>query len=175
MVKAKEKRRTVFICQSCGNESAKWLGFCPALGCASQSPLVEMAVAPEQRGRPGWLEYQRTEPVELSSISSDDQIRVALPSVEFNRVLGGGVVPGSVVLLAGEPGVGKSTLLLQMAQYVAAKGDMVLYVSGEESPQQIKLRADRLGFVGEGVLMHSETDLTTVIEKLDTVQPGLAI
>ena len=175
MVKAKEKRRTVFICQSCGNESAKWLGFCPALGCASQSPLVEMAVAPEQKGRPGWLEYQRTEPVELSSISSDDQIRVALPSVEFNRVLGGGVVPGSVVLLAGEPGVGKSTLLLQMAQYVAAKGDMVLYVSGEESPQQIKLRADRLGFVGEGVLMHSETDLTTVIEKLDTVQPGLAI
>ena len=175
MAKAKEKRRTVFICQSCGNESAKWLGFCPALGCASQSPLVEMAVAPEQKGRPGWLEYQRTEPVELSSISSDDQIRVALPSVEFNRVLGGGVVPGSVVLLAGEPGVGKSTLLLQMAQYVAAKGDMVLYVSGEESPQQIKLRADRLGFVGEGVLMHSETDLTTVIEKLDTVQPGLAI
>ena len=175
MVKAKEKRRTVFICQSCGNESAKWLGFCPALGCASQSPLVEMAVAPEQKGRPGWLEYQRTEPVELSSISSDDQIRVALPSVEFNRVLGGGVVPGSVVLLAGEPGVGKSTVLLQMAQYVAAKGDMVLYVSGEESPQQIKLRADRLGFVGEGVLMHSETDLTTVIEKLDTVQPGLAI
>ena len=175
MVKAKEKRRTVFICQSCGNESAKWLGFCPALGCASQSPLVEMAVAPEQKGRPGWLEYQRTEPVELSSISSDDQIRVALPSVEFNRVLGGGVVPGSVVLLAGEPGVGKSTLLLQMAQYVAAKGDMVIYVSGEESPQQIKLRADRLGFVGEGVLMHSETDLTTVIEKLDTVQPGLAI
>ena len=175
MAKAKEKRRTVFICQSCGNESAKWLGFCPALGCGSQSPLVEMAVAPEQKGRPGWLEYQRTEPVELSSISSDDQIRVALPSVEFNRVLGGGVVPGSVVLLAGEPGVGKSTLLLQMAQYVAAKGDMVLYVSGEESPQQIKLRADRLGFVGEGVLMHSETDLTTVIEKLDTVQPGLAI
>ena len=175
MVKAKEKRRTVFICQSCGNESAKWLGFCPALGCASQSPLVEMAVAPEQKGRPGWLEYQSTEPVELSSISSDDQIRVALPSAEFNRVLGGGVVPGSVVLLAGEPGVGKSTLLLQMAQYVAAKGDMVLYVSGEESPQQIKLRADRLGFVGEGVLMHSETDLTTVIEKLDTVQPGLAI
>ena len=175
MAKAKEKRRTVFICQSCGNESAKWLGFCPALGCASQSPLVEMAVAPEQKGRPGWLEYQSTEPVELSSISSDDQIRVALPSVEFNRVLGGGVVPGSVVLLAGEPGVGKSTLLLQMAQYVAAKGDMVLYVSGEESPQQIKLRADRLGFVGEGVLMHSETDLTTVIEKLDTVQPGLAI
>ena len=175
MAKAKEKRRTVFICQSCGNESAKWLGFCPALGCGSQSPLVEMAVAPEQKGRPGWLEYQSTEPVELSSISSDDQIRVALPSVEFNRVLGGGVVPGSVVLLAGEPGVGKSTLLLQMAQYVAAKGDMVLYVSGEESPQQIKLRADRLGFVGEGVLMHSETDLTTVIEKLDTVQPGLAI
>ena len=116
MVKGKEKRRTVFICQSCGNESAKWFGFCPALGCGSQSPLVEMTVAPEQKGRPGWLDYQPTEVVELSSISSDDQTRVDLPSAEFNRVLGGGVVPGSVVLLAGEPGVGKSTLLLQMAQ-----------------------------------------------------------
>ena len=93
------------------------------------------------------MDYQPTEVVELSSISSDDQTRVDLPSAEFNRVLGGGVVPGSVVLLAGEPGVGKSTLLLQMAQYVAAKGEMVLYVSGEESPQQIKLRADRLGSV----------------------------
>jgi len=89
--------------------------------------------------------------------------------------LGGGVVPGSVVLLAGEPGVGKSTLLLQLAQYVAAKDQKVLYVSGEESPQQIKLRSDRLGFAGEGVLMLPETDLSAVIEKLDSVRPALAI
>ena len=85
------------------------------------------------------------------------------------------LVPGSVVLLAGEPGVGKSTLLLQLAQYVAAKGKKVLYVSGEESPQQIKLRSDRLGFAGEGVLMLPETDLSAVIEMLDSVRPALAI
>ncbi|MCH8799937.1 MAG: AAA family ATPase, partial [Chloroflexi bacterium] len=113
--------------------------------------------------------------VELSSISSSDQPRDPLPSAEMNRVLGGGVVPGSVVLLAGEPGVGKSTLLLQLAQYVAAKGQKVLYVSGEESPQQIKLRSDRLGFAGEGILMLAETDLASVIEKLDSIRPGLAI
>jgi DNA repair protein RadA/Sms len=133
------------------------------------------ATPPAPKGRPGWLAHQATEVVELSSISSNDQPRDPLPSAELNRVLGGGVVPGSVVLLAGEPGVGKSTLLLQMAQYVAAKGKKVLYVSGEESPQQIKLRSDRLGFAGEGVLMLPETDLSAVIAKLDEVRPALAI
>ncbi|MCH8892086.1 MAG: DNA repair protein RadA [Chloroflexi bacterium] len=163
------------MCPSCGNESAKWMGFCPAQGCGSQSPLVETAVAPAAKGRPGWLAATAAEVVELSSISSSDQPRDPLPSAEMNRVLGGGVVPGSVVLLAGEPGVGKSTLLLQLAQYVAAKGQKVLYVSGEESPQQIKLRSDRLGFAGEGILMLAETDLASVIEKLDSIRPGLAI
>ena len=163
------------MCSSCGNEFAKWSGFCPAQGCGSQSPLVETAVAPPAKGRPGWLAAKAANVVELSSISSNDQPRDPLPSAELNRVLGGGVVPGSVVLLAGEPGVGKSTLLLQLAQYVAAKGQKVLYVSGEESPQQIKLRSDRLGFAGEGVLMLPETDLATVIEQLDSVRPALAI
>ena len=175
MAKVKERRRSVFMCSSCGNEFAKWSGFCPAQGCGSQSPLVETAVAPPAKGRPGWLAAKAANVVELSSISSNDQPRDPLPSAELNRVLGGGVVPGSVVLLAGEPGVGKSTLLLQMAQYIAAKGQKVLYVSGEESPQQIKLRSDRLGFAGEGVLMLPETDLTTVIEQLDSVRPALAI
>jgi DNA repair protein RadA/Sms len=133
------------------------------------------AAPPTPKGRPGWLATKATEVVELSSISSNDQPRDPLPSAELNRVLGGGVVPGSVVLLAGEPGVGKSTLLLQIAQYVAAKGQKVLYVSGEESPQQIKLRSDRLGFAGEGVLMLPETDLASVISQLDSVRPALAI
>ncbi len=176
MAKAKDRKRSVFMCPACGNESAKWMGFCPALGCESQSPLVEMA-APSAvpKGRPGWLANQATEVVELSSISTGDQQRDPLPSPELNRVLGGGVVPGSVVLLAGEPGVGKSTLLLQMAQYVAAKDKKVLYVSGEESPQQIKLRSDRLGIAGEGVMMLPETDLSAVLEKLDSVRPALVI
>jgi len=175
VAKVKE-RRSVFMCSSCGNEFARWSGFCPAQGCGSQSPLVEMAAAPPTpKGRPGWLATKATEVVELSSISSNDQPRDPLPSAELNRVLGGGVVPGSVVLLAGEPGVGKSTLLLQIAQYVAAKGQKVLYVSGEESPQQIKLRSDRLGFAGERVLMLPETDLASVISQLDSVRPALAI
>ena len=175
MAKVKERRRSVFMCSSCGNEFAKWSGFCPAQGCGSQSPLVETAVAPPAKGRPGWLAAKAANVVELSSISSNDQPRDPLPSAELNRVLGGGVVPGSVVLLAGEPGVGKSTLLLQIAQYIAAKGQKVLYISGEESPQQIKLRSDRLGFAGDGVLMLPETDLATVIEQLDSVRPALAI
>ena len=175
MAKVKDRQRTVFMCPSCGNESPKWMGFCPAPGCGSQSPLVETAVAPAAKGRTGWLAGQAADVVELSSISTADQPRDPLPSSELNRVLGGGVVPGSVVLLAGEPGVGKSTLLLQLAQYAAAKGQKVLYVSGEESPQQIKLRSDRLGFAGEGVLMLPETDLAAVIEKLDSIRPGLAI
>jgi DNA repair protein RadA/Sms len=127
------------------------------------------------KNRPGWLTNQATEVVELSAISTGDQERDSLPSPELNRVLGGGVVPGSVVLLAGEPGVGKSTLLLQMAQYIAGKDKRVLYISGEESPQQIKLRSDRLGFAGEGIMMLTETDLSTVLETLDTVRPALAI
>ena len=164
------------MCTACGNESSKWMGFCPALGCGSQIPLVEMAnTHAPPKGRPSWLTNRTTEVLELSSISSGDQEREPLPSPELNRVLGGGIVPGSVVLLAGEPGVGKSTLLLQLAQFMAIKDKKVLYVSGEESPQQIKLRADRLGFTGKGVVMLSETDLSIVLEKLDTVRPGLAI
>ena len=152
------------------------MGFCPALGCGSQIPLVEMAITrASSNSRPSWLTNSTAEILELSDISSEDQGREPLPSQELNRVLGGGVVPGSVVLLAGEPGVGKSTLLLQMAQFMASKDKKVLYVSGEESPQQIRLRADRLGFTGEGVIMLSETDLSTVLEKLDSVRPGLAI
>ena len=152
------------------------MGFCPALGCSSQIPLVEMEVTQaSSKGRPGWLANQTAEISELSTISSINQEREPLPSPELNRVLGGGIVPGSVVLLAGEPGVGKSTLLLQLAQFMANKDDQVLYVSVEESPQQIKLRADRLGFTGEGVVMLSETDLSTVLEQLESVQPSLAI
>jgi len=175
VAKVKDRRRTVFICPSCGNESPKWMGFCPAQGCGSQSPLVETSVAPEAKGRPGWLTAQTPDVVELSDISPDPHYRDPLPSPELNRVLGGGVVPGSVVLLAGEPGVGKSTLLLQLARYAAAKGQTVLYISGEESPQQIKLRSERLGFAGDGVLLLPETDLAAIFEKLDSVRPGLAI
>ena len=175
MAKVKDRQRTVYMCPSCGNENPKWMGFCPAQGCGSKIPLVEMEAAPAAKGRPAWLAAQPTDVVELSAISPAAQPRDLLSSSELNRVLGGGVVPGSVILLAGEPGVGKSTLLLQLAQCAAAKGQRVLYVSGEESPQQIKLRSERLGFSGEGVLMLPETDLDAVIEQLNSLQPGYAI
>lgn len=178
MAKAKERRQTAFMCASCGNESPKWMGFCPSPVCNSPLPLVEAptaSVAAAKPGRPTWLDAKSSEVVELSQLSPDTQPRDPLPSQELNRVLGGGVVPGSVVLLAGEPGVGKSTLLLQLAQYFAARGQVVLYVSGEESPEQIKLRSQRLGIGGQGVLLLPETRLEQIFQKFDEVHPALVI
>ena len=111
----------------------------------------------------------------MAQISEESHPRIQLPSQELNRVLGGGLVAGSVVLLAGEPGVGKSTLLLQIAQSMASLGQKVLYVSGEESSQQIKLRAQRLGFDGQGVFLLPETDVASVLKRLDEFRPGIVM
>ena len=174
--RSRERARSVFYCQDCGHESPRWMGFCPSPSCGSARPLVE---APAARTAPststGWQDAV-TEPVqELSRLDANSQPRVQLPSQELNRVLGGGIVPGSVVLLAGEPGIGKSTLLLQIAQSISSRGQQVLYVSGEESPQQIKLRAQRLEFPGDQVFLLSETDVDIVVQKLEEMRPGLAI
>jgi DNA repair protein RadA/Sms len=141
------KTSSVFECQSCGYSSAKWLGRCP--DCGNWNSFVEekRMAAPK---RDGVLGRDRTVPVRLSEVSTEDAPRVATANEEFNRVLGGGIVPGSLVLLGGEPGVGKSTLLLQIAQSLQQQGRRVLYVSGEESAQQIKMRADRLRGSGPG-------------------------
>ena len=178
LVKAKERRRSVFACTVCGHESPRWMGFCPSPVCGSVLPLVETAATPSpsrRAAKPTWLTNENAEIVELSELSGDAQPRNELPSQELNRVLGGGVVAGSVVLLAGEPGVGKSTLLLQVAQSVASGDRKVLYVSGEESPQQIKLRSQRLGFSGQSVLLLPETDLDVIFDRLNEVQPALVI
>jgi DNA repair protein RadA/Sms len=154
------------------------MGFCPSPVCGSVIPLVEIEATPSpsrRAAKPGWLTPENAGVVQLSELSGDAQPRVELPSQELNRVLGGGVVAGSVVLLAGEPGVGKSTLLLQVAQSVASQDRKVLYVSGEESPQQIKLRSQRLGVSGQGVFLLPETDLDTIFKRLDEVQPSLVI
>ena len=174
--RSRERTRSVFYCQDCGHESPRWMGFCPSPSCGSARPLVE---APAARTAPststGWQDAV-TEPVqELSRLDANIQPRVQLPSQELNRVLGGGIVPGSLVLLAGEPGIGKSTLLLQIAQSISSRGQQVLYVSGEESPQQIKLRAQRLEFPGDQVFLLSETDVDIVVQKLEEMRPGLAI
>ena len=176
MTRPKERRASVFVCQECGHESARWMGFCPAPGCRSSLPLQEVVLPPKDRSAPQpWLDAAAEAPQELSQLSLQDHRRIQLPSAELNRVLGGGIVAGSVVLLAGEPGIGKSTLLLQVAQHLASREQSVLYVSGEESPHQIKLRADRLGFSGQGVFLLSETDVDRILARLEECRPGLAI
>ncbi|PKB84201.1 MAG: DNA repair protein RadA [SAR202 cluster bacterium Io17-Chloro-G9] len=175
MVGSKARQKAVFICQACGYQSPKWMGFCPAPSCGSASPLVETASAPIRPSGSRWFEPSPEPLQELSKLDPRDQARIQLPWQELNRVLGGGIVPGSVVLLAGEPGVGKSTLLLQIAQLVSGAGDKVLYVSGEESPHQVKLRSQRLGFQGDRVFMLSETDVDLVVERLDEFRPELAV
>ncbi len=176
MNRTKSQPRTQFVCRECGYESPRWLGFCPAPGCGSSFPLQELNVsAGPSRRRQSWLAAAEESPRELSALGPEERPRVRLPSEELNRVLGGGIVAGSVSLLAGEPGVGKSTLLLQLARYLSEKGGSVAYISGEESPHQIKLRAQRLTFPGEGVFLISETDVDSALEKLEECQPSLAI
>ena len=175
MTRPRERPRTVFFCRDCGYESPKWMGFCPAPTCGSGQPLVETTPAMSSAANSSWTPAQAEPVQELSSLELGSQHRIESPCQELNRVLGGGIVPGSVILLAGEPGVGKSTLLLQVAKDMAASGRTVLYVSGEESPQQIKLRSERLGFAGEGVFLLSETDVDAVGNRLEESRPGLAI
>ena len=175
MTRPRERPRTVFFCRDCGYESPKWMGFCPALTCGSGQPLVETTPAMSSAANSSWTPAQAEPVQELSGLELDSQRRIETPCQELNRVLGGGIVPGSVILLAGEPGVGKSTLLLQVAKDMAASGRTALYVSGEESPQQIKMRSERLGFAGEGVFLLSETDVDAVVNRLEESRPSLAI
>ena len=167
------KTRTANFCQNCGYESAKWLGKCPA--CSQWNTFVEEIIVKESKASPGWQADGRTEKSAkpLQAITHNGQQRVPCTDKELNRVLGGGVVPGSVVLIGGEPGIGKSTLMLQLALNTSAK---VLYVSGEESEQQIKLRADRLkSKASENTLILSETSVEKVFNQIKQVQPDLVI
>lgn len=162
--------KSVFVCQQCGSESPKWLGHCP--GCDQWNTYVETVVI---KRTPTATVTSPTQVQELSQLSSDSMPRLALPLTEFNRVLGGGIVPGSMVLIGGDPGIGKSTLLLEVAGMVAEREGKVLYVSGEESVHQIKLRADRLGIRGEGLFLLPETDLETIIERGTEISPRLVV
>ena len=164
--------KTSFFCQDCGYESPKWMGFCPS--CEGHSPLVERPRGGRTTSQ-RWLTQGASEPQELSQVSNDEQDRLPVAFEEMNRVLGGGLVPGSLVLLAGEPGVGKSTLLLQVAQYVASRGGNVLYVSGEESVRQTKLRSQRLGFSGKGIYILTETEVDEITSQLESFSPALVM
>ena len=166
-----EKSRTVFICQQCGKESLKWLGKCP--NCQAWNSFLEQVVA-ETAKRTHQIK-STTPPKELSQLGIDLFERFPIPISEFNRVLGGGIVPGSLILIGGEPGIGKSTLLLQASALIAKAQGKVVYVSGEETPNQIKIRARRLGISGEGLFLLSETDVDTLLAHAEDLQPSLLI
>ncbi|MBQ4425679.1 MAG: DNA repair protein RadA [Lachnospiraceae bacterium] len=169
---AKEKT-TVFFCKECGYESPKWSGFCPA--CHTANSMVE---APKEKA-PGFSRIsggqRRPVPVRLEEIPQEAQDRYDTGIEELNRVLGGGLLPGSLILTGGDPGIGKSTLLLQVCRNLAAAGQKVLYVSGEESLRQLKLRADRLGRFSGDISFLCETDLDQVVRILQEEKPQVAV
>jgi DNA repair protein RadA/Sms len=164
-------RKTVFVCQQCGKESLKWLGRCP--GCQSWNSLVETTVSASKS--PAAPASSESLACELSQVPAEQSPRVVLPFGELNRVLGGGIVPGSLILISGDPGIGKSTLLLQMSAMIAGQGRKVVYASGEESLQQTKLRADRLSIKGEGLYVLPETDLEVILQRMGEVSPTLGV
>ena len=164
------KAKTTFFCKSCGFESPKWIGKCP--GCSEWNTFIEEIKPTKQTT--AWKKSGRkiAEPKPLNQIQANQSERLILPDEELNLVLGGGLVAGAVVLLGGEPGIGKSTLLLQIALQTTAK---TLYVSGEESETQIKLRAERLGFGDSTCEILTETLLENIKDVLTKDQPELLI
>lgn len=170
---SKESSKVIFFCQQCGRESPKWLGFCPE--CRQWNSYVETVVKTEAPGRRPPSHLQRSLPQEASKIAAGDIKRIILPLPEFNRVLGGGIVPGSLILISGDPGIGKSTLILQVCGIVAESVGKILYASGEESVQQVKLRADRLSIAGNGLYLLAETNLDAVLERAQELAPSLLV
>lgn len=171
---AKKSGKTVWVCNNCGNEYPKWEGRCHA--CGEWGTLVEEKLPDTARSsiKNSLVGYKEKSAVQkISDISASETPRLKMPSNELNRVLGGGLVPGSLVLVGGEPGIGKSTLVLQ--NILSIRSRKVLYVSGEESPQQIKMRADRIGKPGDNCYIVSETSLENIFEHIEDIDPGLII
>jgi DNA repair protein RadA/Sms len=168
------KIRTQFVCQSCGYQAPKWLGKCP--GCQGWNSFVEERVVEEKSaGRnPGSSDHDAI-PLPITEISSEEKGRFQIGIGEFDRVLGGGIVFGSLVLIGGDPGIGKSTLLLQVMHRLASGGRKVLYVSGEESLQQTRMRAERLGVSSDQLFVLSETSLEKVVQAIQTLSPSTVV
>ena len=168
------KIKKAFFCTNCGNESTKWIGRCP--GCNEWNTYVEEIISKEN-SNPNQSTFKdfsvKTKPVKLTEVKQNDISRFYSDDLEFNRVLGGGIVPGSIVLIGGEPGIGKSTLLLQIA--LSLKDLKILYVSGEESVEQIKMRADRINVKNDSLYLYSETCTQTIFEQVKAIEPNLII
>lgn len=167
---AKAKVKTVWYCSSCGNESAKWLGKCPA--CGEWNTFVEEKVSTKSSSKSG-EKRSSARPVAIKEINPVGEQRIKMPGTEFNRVLGGGLVLGSLTLIGGDPGIGKSTLLLQTVLSMRSK--RVLYVSGEESGNQLKMRADRLGKVSDSTYILCETSVENILTQAENLEPEVLI
>ena len=169
------KVKTRFVCQTCGRATPRYLGKCPR--CGEFGTMVEQVVAPEKRAsrKGGRARGQVSQPQRLHEVVVDDFERWRLPLEEFARVLGGGIVPGSLVLVGGDPGIGKSTLLLEVAALVANMHGPTLYISGEESVRQIRMRADRLDLEAEDLLLVTETNLQVMMRHIEETAPVLVI
>ncbi len=163
--------KTVWYCTECGGESPKWEGRCPF--CGAWNSMVEEKAQPKNKGIVNTSRIGISKPQKVSDIKASEEVRITLPSGELNRVLGGGLVPGSLVLIGGEPGIGKSTLVLQ--NILSIRSRTVLYVSGEESAVQLKMRADRLGRVSDSCYIVTETSLQNIFEHIEDIKPGLLI
>jgi DNA repair protein RadA/Sms len=168
------KKKSKFSCQACGYESAKWMGKCP--GCQSWNTMVEELEMVRSSRKQTFVtsDAGSGRPQLISTIETINEPRVQTSMVEFNRVLGGGIVPGSLVLIGGDPGIGKSTLLLQVSSQLARE-NQVLYISGEESVKQTKLRSDRLGIKPESLYVLAETDIVFVTRAIDEMKPSFVV
>ncbi len=168
-------KATVFFCQNCGYESSKWLGQCP--GCREWNTFVEEVIDKKSVSSSGKLKssLQKAEVVPLSKVKASDDERITTEMKELDRVLGGGVVKGSLVLVGGDPGIGKSTLLLQVCRNLSNRNLPILYVSGEESLQQIKIRAQRIGKFSDSLKLLCETNLDTIRETIEREKPQIVV
>ncbi|MBU5242744.1 DNA repair protein RadA [Lactococcus lactis] len=166
------KKKSAFVCQNCGYKSAKYLGRCP--NCGEWSSFIEEVEVQEVKNQRVSMTGERSKPLKLDEVELFDTPRIETDLDEFNRVLGGGVVPGSLVLIGGDPGIGKSTLLLQVSTQLASRG-RVLYVSGEESAQQIKLRAERLGDIDRDFYLYAETNMQSIRAEVERLKPNFLI
>lgn len=168
-------KATVFFCQNCGYESSKWLGQCP--GCREWNTFVEEVIDKKSVSSSGKLKssLQKAEVVPLSKVKASDDERITTEMKELDRVLGGGVVKGSLVLVGGDPGIGKSTLLLQVCRNLSNRNLPILYVSGEESLQQIKIRAQRIGEFSDSLKLLCETNLDTIRETIEREKPQIVV
>lgn len=172
---AKAKMTTVFYCQNCGHESSKWMGQCP--GCREWNTFVEEKISSKSSGTASSAKAIREEakPSKLSDITLQDEERLSTHIKELDRVLGGGIVSGSLILVGGDPGIGKSTLLLQVCRNIARDNRKVLYISGEESLKQIKIRANRIGEFSESLFLLCETNLAVIEETIRRIEPDITI